>query len=150
MRNSLPRFLICKCLKPDRLERGFEKARSQLLQEINIIEIVKSRRFFKKALKGLLSKKKRYELKERSRYYSIDPDKKDYIDKEGKQKLDRQRTIDENLYDATSAMNYTDGFFSSETEEIELNNLSQQPDSNNNTVNEEQMMFDDSLRKQAI
>ena len=44
-------------------------------------------------------------------------------------------------------MNYTDGFFSSETEEIELNNLSQQPDSNNNTVNEEQMMFDDSLRK---
>ena len=28
LRNTLPRFLICKCLRPDRLERGFEKARS--------------------------------------------------------------------------------------------------------------------------
>lgn len=147
MRNSLPRFLICKCLKPDRLERGFEKARSQLLQEINIIEIIKSRRFFKKALKVLLSKKKRYELKERSRYISINPDKKGDIDKKGKQKLDRQRTIDEKIYDATSAINYTDGFFSSETEEIELNDLSQQPDSNINTVNESQMMFEDQMRQ---
>ena len=44
------------------------------MKEINIIEIVKSRRFFNQALKFLLSKKKRMELKERSRYISIDPD----------------------------------------------------------------------------
>ena len=80
MRNTLPRFLICKCLRPDRLERGFEKARGQLLEEINIIEIIKSRRFFQKALKVLLTKKKRLELKERSRYISINPDD---IDKTG-------------------------------------------------------------------
>ena len=147
MRNSLPRFLICKCLRPDRLERGFEKARGKLLEEINIIEIIKSRRFFQKALKVLLTKKKRYELKERSRYISINPDKKVDIDKEGKQKLQRQKTIDENLYNASASLNYTDGFFSSDTEEIELNDLSQNPPSNTNTVNEELLMFDDDLRQ---
>ena len=79
IRDLLPKVClrIFKCCKPDRLERGFEKARENLLKEINIIEIVKSRRFFHKALKLLLSKKKRMELKERSRYISIDPDEDD-------------------------------------------------------------------------
>ena len=77
-RDLLPNAILsrCKCCQADRLERGFEKARASLMKEINIIEIVKSRRFFKKALKLLLSKKKRMELKERSRYISIDPKKK--------------------------------------------------------------------------
>ena len=76
VRDLLPKVTlrICKCCRPDRLERGFEKARENLMKEINIIEIVKSRRFFNQALKLLLSKKKRMELKERSRYISIDPD----------------------------------------------------------------------------
>ena len=65
-----------------------EMARKKLDQEINIIEIVKSRRFFKKALKILLSKKKRMELKERSRYISIDPNKK-VIKEEQKMKMKR-------------------------------------------------------------
>ena len=80
-RDLLPKVIlrICKCCKPDRLERGFEKAREDLLKEINIIEIVKSRRFFNKAIKLLLSKKKRMELKERSRYIPIDPDDENKI-----------------------------------------------------------------------
>ena len=43
-------------------------------KEINIIDIIKSRRFFTLALRKLLSYKDRMDLKERSRYIIIDPD----------------------------------------------------------------------------
>ena len=43
-------------------------------KEIDIIEIIKSRRFFKMAMRKLLSDKDRMDLKERSRYILIDPD----------------------------------------------------------------------------
>ena len=42
-------------------------------KEIDIIEIIKSRRFFKMAMRKLLSDKDRMDLKERSRYILIDP-----------------------------------------------------------------------------
>ena len=43
-------------------------------KEIDIIEMIKSRRFFKMALRKLLSDKERMDLKDRSRYIMIDPD----------------------------------------------------------------------------
>ena len=46
-----------------------------MVKEIDVIELIKSRRFFKLALKHLLTKEVRMQLKERSRYLCIDPDK---------------------------------------------------------------------------
>ena len=43
-------------------------------KEIDIIEMIKSSRFFHLALHKLLSHKDRLDLKERSRYIMIDPD----------------------------------------------------------------------------
>ena len=43
-------------------------------QETNIIEIIKSRRYFNAALHFLLDKKQRMRLKERGRYTVINPD----------------------------------------------------------------------------
>ena len=52
-----PKFLrCCTCCGPSRKTRYFETAREQLEREINIIEIVKSRRYFAKAFKFLLTK----------------------------------------------------------------------------------------------
>ena len=48
-------------------------ATTHLDTETNIVKIVKSRRYFKAALKMLLSREKRKQLKEKSRYISIDP-----------------------------------------------------------------------------
>ena len=50
-------------------------AREKLNKEINIIEMVKDWRYFKKALNSLIvDEKKRLDLKERSRYFCIKPD----------------------------------------------------------------------------
>ena len=49
-------------------------ARNKLNKEINIIEIVKSWRYFERALHHLLPEKKRLDLKEKSRYIAINPD----------------------------------------------------------------------------
>ena len=46
-----------------------------MAEEINIVEIIKSRRYFQMALRLLLSKKQRLLLKSKSRYTEIDPDK---------------------------------------------------------------------------
>ena len=46
-----------------------------MVKEIDVIELIKSRRFFKLALKHLLTKEVRMQLKERSRYICINPDK---------------------------------------------------------------------------
>ncbi len=53
-----------------------EKAREKLDDEINIIEIVKSWRYFDRAIHFLLTDKQRRHFKERSRYIAIDPDPK--------------------------------------------------------------------------
>ena len=50
-------------------------------KEIDIIEMIKSRRFFKMAIHKLLSDKDRMELKERTRYIMIDPDSSEDIQK---------------------------------------------------------------------
>ena len=42
--------------------------------EIDLAELIKSRRYFKMALSKLLTEKELMELEERSRYLCIDPD----------------------------------------------------------------------------
>ena len=54
-----------------------EMARNKLNKEINIIEIVKSWRYFERALHYLLPEKKRLDFKERARYIAINPDPED-------------------------------------------------------------------------
>ena len=52
-------------------------ARDKLDKEINIIEIVKSWRYFELAIKSLLKERQRIDFKEKSRYIAIDPDPAD-------------------------------------------------------------------------
>ena len=49
----------CDCWRKSRRQRGINKAREQMQQEINILEMVKSRRYFHIAMRKLLSKKDR-------------------------------------------------------------------------------------------
>ena len=49
-------------------------AREKLDKEINIIEMVKSWRYFEQAIKYLLPEKQRLDFKERARYIAVDPD----------------------------------------------------------------------------
>ena len=48
-------------------------------KEIDIVEFIKSSRFVKMSLKKLLSERVRMELKQRSRYQFIDPDKEEKL-----------------------------------------------------------------------
>ena len=66
----------CICCKKDRREIAMEKAREKLNKEVNIIEIVKSWRYYERCLKYLLPEKTRMDFKERSRYITISPDHK--------------------------------------------------------------------------
>ena len=72
MMDTLPGCV--KCCKESRQDRAIKKAISEMDKEIDIIEMIKSRRFFKLAFRKLLSDKDRMDLKERSRYIIIDPD----------------------------------------------------------------------------
>lgn len=99
-RNLLPSWIcFCQGCKADRHEKGFELARERMANETNIIEIIKSRRYFNAALRFLLSKKQRMRLKERGRYTLINPDNKTEITREGEESNE-----------------YTDGFFSSDSD----------------------------------
>ena len=64
----------CLCCTPSRKERALQMARHKLDKEVNIIEIVKSWRYFDSAFRFLLDERKRLDLKERSRYLVVDPD----------------------------------------------------------------------------
>ena len=70
-------------------------------RETNILEIVKSRRYFNAALRFLLTKKQRMKIKERGRYTVINPDRKD-------------KRVTEKGDDANDE--YTDGFYTSESD----------------------------------
>lgn len=67
----LPAKLLC-CRK-SRKQRAIEKARQAMDREFNVVEILKSRRYFNKALKLLLPKQKRQVLIESSEYIEVDP-----------------------------------------------------------------------------
>ena len=113
-KDMMPFCLSCRCTRkycaPDRLERAFSKARDQMREEINIIEIIKSRRYQKAALKILLSKQQRHTLKEQCRYLAIDPDSYENLEKEQKEKVDNTVNQDE----------WTDGFYYSSSSENEI------------------------------
>ena len=66
----------CICCKKNRREIAMHKAREKLNKEVNIIEIVKSWRYYERCLKYLLPEKTRMDFKERSRYITINPDPK--------------------------------------------------------------------------
>ena len=87
---------------------AMKMARDKLETKINIIEIVKSWRYFENALKELLPERKRIDLKERSRYIQIDPDesKVSYFKKSFLMHLKRKSS--------SRRVNMSDGFFSSE------------------------------------
>ena len=69
----LPRKLVC--CKRNRTEKGIQQAIKNMEKETDIIEMIKLMRFFKLAIRKLMQEKKhRMELKERSRYMSINPD----------------------------------------------------------------------------
>ena len=69
------------------------------MRETNVIEIIKSKRYFNAALRFLMSKKQRMRLKERGRYTVIDPDLKT-----------------ERKFGDQESNEYTDGFYSSDSD----------------------------------
>ena len=62
MDTCIPQKCRQRCCRKSRYLRSLEKVHKLMDEEMNIIEIVKSRRYFKKALQALLSKEKRLEL----------------------------------------------------------------------------------------
>lgn len=51
-----------------------ELSRKKLNREVNIIELIKQSRYFKKALKSLIAENVILKFKERSRFLAIDPE----------------------------------------------------------------------------
>ena len=86
-------FLCCKRCKKDRRSRSFELARLQLSREVNIVDIVKTQRFFKAAFKYLLPAQVMKKLKEHGRYIVIDPEKMEYEKLDSKVKEDSMYSI---------------------------------------------------------
>ena len=73
-------FSACSCSHKKRRRRArynkaMNEAREKLEKEINIIEIIKQQRYFAKAINELIVPSKRFDLKEKSRYITINPDK---------------------------------------------------------------------------
>ena len=64
--DAIPTCLVC-CKKPKRY-RAIQKARAALVKEIDVLELVKSIRFFKKGFEHLLSSDELRRLEETSEY----------------------------------------------------------------------------------
>ena len=114
----LPQKLVC--CKQSRKERAIAKAIKAMDDEIDIIEMIKSRRYFKGALNQMMPAEKRMKLKERSRYIMIDPDSDDADSAQTKQRKQFNNVLD--LYEAELNQdpgNLTDGFYSSSGAEDE-------------------------------
>ena len=77
--------------------------------------MIKSRRYFNLALKKLLSFEERTKLKEQSRYFCIDPDKRDPVHNitEDSYKLTKLCNIAQPKKKDADNILYTDGFHSS-------------------------------------
>jgi len=72
------------------MERAYVKARTKLEKEIDVIEIIRMRRYLKAAMKLLLSPEQVLSLKSQCKFMGIDPDKDDSIDKEPIKELNEQ------------------------------------------------------------
>ena len=84
-------------------------------QEIDIIEMIKSRRYFKLALRELLPSKVRMDLKQRSRYLLIDPDKEQEEQEEVQYEMEFETILDKIEYELNQEDVFlTDGFYSSD------------------------------------
>ena len=70
--------------------------------------MVKSWRYFESAIRFLLPERKRLDLKERSRYLTVDPD----FDAEEREKKELKMLVKRSA--SVRRQNYSDGFFSSE------------------------------------
>ena len=121
MIDNLPSCLVC--CKLSRGERGINKALDEMEVEIDVVEWIKNRRFINIALKKLLTKKERMEIKERVRYIMIDPDSIEYeTDGQADRKLARLFTHVTNEAKINSkdnevtAADLTDGFYTSSDE----------------------------------
>ena len=90
-------------------------AREKLDKEINILDIVKSWRYFDSALRFLLPEGKRMDLKERARYIAINPDTNQVKETKRRQSMLAKRTK------SIRRVNMSDGFFSSEEIDDEVN-----------------------------
>ena len=66
-----------QCCKLSRREVALNMARDRLEKEMNIIELIKSQRYFARALKSLIPREKRLQLREQTRYLVVDPDEED-------------------------------------------------------------------------
>ena len=116
MMDSLPSRLIC-CRRSQK-ELLIQQAIDSMSKETDIVEMIKSRRYFNLALKKLLSTKERMKLKERSRYLCIDPEKLDATDSmEDDYKLTRLCNIAQPKKKDIDNILYTDGFCSSSDDE---------------------------------
>ena len=70
--DMIPIFCFCKgCSSKSVRMRRIEKARREMAKEINIVEIIKSRRMISRALELLLPESKLKELKESTEYFNI-------------------------------------------------------------------------------
>ena len=99
-----------------RKEKALQIARAKLFKEVNIIEIVKSWRYYQSAIRHLLDERTRLDLKERARYITVDPD----LDKR-KAAFKRASFKQAQRSVSLRRQNYSDGFFSSqEISELEL------------------------------
>ena len=70
----IPSFCFHKCFRKNRRMRGIEEARRQMAKEINIVEIIKSRRLISEVIKLLLPEAKLAQLKKKTEYLYVDPD----------------------------------------------------------------------------
>ena len=86
-------------------------ARDKLDKEINIVEIVKSWRYFEQAIRYLLPERQRLDFKERSRYISIDPDPDEKKEEKKSFAMMAKRMA------SIRRHNFSDGFFSSQDED---------------------------------
>ena len=92
-----------------RREIALKKAHNKLNKETNIIENIKARRYVEEAIKYLIPHKKRLEIKERSRYLTIDPENESKCKQ--LQGIKRISTKQSSFKD--SSVDYSSGFFSS-------------------------------------
>ena len=93
LRSCLPSCLFC--CRQSRNNRAFNKAREVLSKEVNVYEVIQSRRYIQKALKHLLSNEDRRRIRRTSKQIVIDPDSgDDDMDVSVKKYLDQSMSSD--------------------------------------------------------
>ena len=114
--DCLPKKLIC--CKLSRKELGIRNAIHKMNQEIDIIEMIKTRRYLKLCLRELLPQKVRMDLKQRSRYLLIDPDQGPKGPDDEVQEMLFDSVLDKYEYELNQEDVFlTDGFYSSEEDD---------------------------------